>query len=140
MKNIPVRAAVALFLSIGLSACGGGDDATTPATTTGGSDVVAAACSAPAETLTYAANPGVATGNPHADGDQVCFEASTTTLKFNGKTLTGPTQNTAFTAPYSAYKFADGSVFYEVVFNASALYEINVSGPSNTPFYGQFAQ
>lgn len=136
MKNIPIRTAVAVLLSIGLSACGGGDDTTT---TTGGGDVVAAACTAPAETLTYAANPG-ATGNPHANGDKVCFEASTTTLKFSGKTLTGPTQNTAVSAPYSAYKFADGSVFYEVVFNAGALYEINVNGPSNTPFYGQFAK
>ncbi len=38
MKNSPIRAAIALLLSLGLAACGGGDDsATTPAPASGGS-------------------------------------------------------------------------------------------------------
>ncbi len=75
------------------------------------------------------------TGAPFSDGQTVCFEASTTQLVFQGKTLGNPVRNTAVQAPYSAYAFTEGSITYEVVFNADALYEINVSG---TGLLGQF--
>ncbi len=90
-------------------------------------------CTAGATALTYAAS---ASGGPHGDGDTVCFTTlSSTTLAFSGKTLTNPVQNTVVTAPYSAYRFDDGAFTYEVIFNGSALHEINVSGSSS--FYGQ---
>ena len=90
------------------------------------------ACTAGTE-LTYKQS---VTGAPFTNGEKVCFEASTTTLKFNGKTLTDPVKNTTVVAPFSAYAFADGALTYEVVFKSGALYEINVSGAN---FFGQFA-
>jgi hypothetical protein len=89
------------------------------------------ACTAGTE-LTYTQSVA---GAPYTNGQKVCFEASTTTLKFAGKTLTDPVQNGTVTAPYSAYAFTDGALTYEVVFNDGALYEINVSGAN---FLGQF--
>jgi hypothetical protein len=72
------------------------------------------------------------------DGQVICFTTiSTTTLAFPGKTLTAPTQNTAVTAPYSAWKFVDGNYTYEVIFNNGAVHEINLSNGSG--FLGQFA-
>lgn len=72
---------------------------------------------------------------PFTNGQKVCFDATTTTLAFNSKTLTNPVKNTVVQAPYSAYAFKDGSYSYEVIFNNNALYEINLS---LTSFLGQF--
>ena len=84
--------------------------------------------------LTFSAG----TGAPYSDGQVVCFTTiSKTTLAFEGKSLTNPTQNTAVMAPYSAWKFADGSYVYEVIFNDGVLHEINLSNGS--AFLGQFA-
>lgn len=76
-----------------------------------------------------------ATNAPFTNGQKVCFDATTTTLAFNSKTLTNPVKNTVVQAPYSAYAFKDGSYSYEVIFNNNALYEINLS---LTSFLGQF--
>jgi len=133
MKTTPIRI-VALLLALGLSACGGGDDAAS----TPGTDSPTASCTDPTKTLTYSAEP-MTTGNPFTDGQEVCFEASSTSLAFNGKTLTNPVQNTAVTDPYSAYTFTDGPYKMEAVFNSGALYEINVVDSAGSPFYGQFA-
>ena len=85
--------------------------------------------------LTYAASTA---GGPHADGQTLCFTTiSPTTLAFASKTLTNPVQNLAVTAPYSAYRFADGAFTYEVVFNSGVLHEINVSDA--TRFFGQLS-
>lgn len=137
MKITPIRIAT-LLLALGLTACGGGDDATTTTTTTPTTETPSASCTDPTKTLTYSAN-AMATGNPFTDGQEVCFEASSTSLAFDGKTLTNPVQNTAVTAPYAAYTFTDGSYKLEVVFNAGALYEINVVDGSGSTFFGQFA-
>ncbi|MCB1658790.1 MAG: hypothetical protein KDI39_11240 [Pseudomonadales bacterium] len=76
-----------------------------------------------------------ATNAPYTNGQKVCFNASTTSLAFNSKTLSNPVRNTAVQSPYSAYAFKDGSYSYEVIFNNNALYEINLS---LTSFLGQF--
>ena len=83
--------------------------------------------------LSYAASTA---GGPHADGQTLCFTTiSPTTLAFASKTLTNPVQNTVVSAPFSAYRFADGAFIYEVVFNSGVLHEINVSDASR--FFGQ---
>lgn len=80
---------------------------------------------------------------PYTNGQRVAFiftknaDSAQSTLQFSGKTLTRPTINTAVTAPYSAYSFADGSTIYEVILNNDAIYEINVMVGST--FKGQFA-
>jgi hypothetical protein len=89
------------------------------------------ACTAGTE-LTYARS---AAGAPFTDGQTVCFEASATTLKFQGKALTDPVKNDVLTAPFAGYTFTDGAVQYEVILNDGALYEINVLAPG---FVGQF--
>jgi hypothetical protein len=76
------------------------------------------------------------------NGQGICFTASATALTFSGKTLSTPVQNTVVSSPYSAYKFTDtsDSYVYEVIFNAGALYEINVSkGSAANDYVGQFA-
>ena len=73
--------------------------------------------------MTFAA--GQATG-PFTNGQTVCVEASSTSLKIGSLTLGNPTTNTVVTAPYSAYTFVDAGLYYEVVFNNAALYEINI--------------
>lgn len=99
-------------------------------------------CPAPGVNLTYTAHNG-ATGGPVASGATLCFTTvSTTTLAFGTTTLTSP-QNTGGTAPYSFWTFTDPgtSLRYEVIFNGSALHEINLTGPasSGSQFMGQFA-
>jgi hypothetical protein len=89
-------------------------------------------CSANVTAMTYSGTNG-----QYTNGQQVCFVASPTALSFAGKTLTSPIQNTAVQAPYSAYKFTDASLSYEVVLNNGVLYEINLSNGTN--FEGQFA-
>jgi hypothetical protein len=74
----------------------------------------------------------------YTNGQAVCFAASSEALSFAGKTLSNPVQNTAVQAPFSAYKFTDASLHYEVVFNAGVLYEINLL--NGTTFEGQFAK
>lgn len=74
---------------------------------------------------------------PFGNGQQVCFNATPTTLSFAGKTLTNPTPNTAVTAPFSAYRFSDAGNVYEVIFDVAGLYEINLS--VGGIFNGQFA-
>lgn len=76
-----------------------------------------------------------ATNAPFTNGQKVCFDATTTTLAFNSKTLSNPVKNTVVQLPYAAYSFKDGSYSYEVIFNNNALYEINLSQAS---FLGQF--
>lgn len=100
--------------------------------TTGGGATTT--CTGTETALTFGSS---ASGSPYTNGQTVCFTASSTSLAFSGKTLSNPTQNTAVSLPFSAYKFADGSSVYEVIFNASALHEINLS-VSGT-FKGQFA-
>lgn len=77
------------------------------------------------------------TAGQYTNGQKVCFAATPTALSFAAKTLGNPVQNTAVQAPYSAYKFTDASLSYEVVFNNGALYEINLL--NGTTFAGQFA-
>ncbi len=95
-----------------------------------------ATCTGSQVALTYAQSLA---GGPHSDGEQVCFDVSTTALGFSGKTLSNPVQNGAVQQPYSAYAFSDTAAKYEVVFNASALHEINVMSADGNSFYGQFA-
>lgn len=91
-------------------------------------------CTAGQTSLTYA---GGSNGGPHTDGQVLCFTTiSSTALVFPGKSLSNPVQNTAVTAPFSAYQFADGAFIYEVILNNGALHEINVSDASR--FYGQW--
>ena len=98
-----------------------------------GSEIIAqpTACTTGVET-TFATSVGNA---PYTNGQKVCFSATTSSLGFDNKTLTSPVKNTVVQAPYSAYSFKDGSYSYEVVFNNTALYEINLS---STSFLGQF--
>ncbi len=115
-----------------LAACGGGDDTT--ATATG-------SC----KELTYGS---AVSGSPYSNGQKVCFEATTSVLKFDTKNLTSPVQNTAVVAPNAAYTFVDGSgssaICYEVAFTSGALREINVgkgaacTTPATFNFQGQF--
>ncbi|NJM43150.1 MAG: hypothetical protein HC858_02595 [Brachymonas sp.] len=122
----------ALAASVLLTACGGSND---PAPT----------ASANCKDLTYGS---AVAGSPFTNGQKVCFEATSTALKFDTKNLTSPVQNTAVTAPNAAYIFVDGSgssaICYEVVFVSSVLKEINVGkGASCTAsatfnFQGQF--
>ncbi len=104
---------------------------------TGGGGGTPVTCDAGGQTLTFARNLSVA--GPHTNGEQVCFVASTTSLAFSGKTLTNPIQNVVVTLPFSAYAFTDAATgaTYEVVFNAGALHEINVTNNANA-FHGQF--
>jgi hypothetical protein len=78
------------------------------------------------------------TASKYTKGQGVCFTGSATSLAFSGKSLTSPVQNTAVSSPFSAYTFTDASdsYVYEVILNAGALYEINVSHPN---YVGQFA-
>ena len=126
----------AVGVAVILGACGGGGSSAgtgltpSPTPNAGGST-----CSG-GQRSTFSAGSSVT--DPFKNGDQVCFTTlSTSTLAFNGKTLTSPTQNSEVTAPYSAWKFVDGAYTYEVIFNGSAPYEINVS--KNSSFVGQFA-
>jgi hypothetical protein len=153
MKHSTTHFLSLAFLALALSACGGGDEPATAATApapapapalvpadpvaTTTPAVALTSCTVADKTLTYSANKS-ATGNPFTDGQKVCFEASATSLAFNGKTLTNPVANTLVSAPYSAYKFTDGAYSLEVVLNAGALYEINVLDA--TTFFGQFAK
>jgi hypothetical protein len=98
---------------------------TTPGTNT------PASCAAGETALTYSGS------GPYTNGQKLCFVASSTALKFSGKTLGSPTKNTVVSAPYAAYSFADGGYVYEVVFKADALYEINVSDATKP--LGKFA-
>ncbi|BCO26175.1 hypothetical protein MIZ03_1055 [Rhodoferax lithotrophicus] len=88
-------------------------------------------CAAGETVLTYSGNP------PYTNGQQLCFSASPTALSFSGKTLTNPTVNSAVSAPFSALLFSDAGYIYEVILNAGALYEINVSNAGHT-YLGQF--
>lgn len=104
-------------------------------------DSVAIGTNAPQPTAT-ACTTGVeatfattANNSPYTNGQKVCFNASTTSLAFDNKTLTNPVKNTVVQAPYSAYTFKDGSYSYEMVFKDSAFYELNLS---LSDFIGQF--
>jgi hypothetical protein len=129
--NFAVKSAL-LCCALILSACGGGDDSATAA---------AGAC----KELTYGS---AVSGSPYSNGQKVCFDATTSVLKFDTKTLTSPVQNTAVTAPNAAYTFVDGSgssaLCYEVAFTSGALREINVgmgsacTSPATFNFQGQF--
>lgn len=77
------------------------------------------------------------TAGQYTNGQEVCFAASSTALSFSSKTLSNPIQNTVVSTPYSAYKFTDASLGYELVFNNGVLYEINVM--NGTTLEGQFA-
>lgn len=102
----------------------------TGGTNNGGGSVT---CGANETAMVYSGTSG-----QYTTGQQICFAASTTALSFTGKTLSNPVQNTALTAPFSAYKFTDTSFTYEVVFNDSVLYEINFL--NGTTFEGQFSK
>ncbi|OGB29646.1 MAG: hypothetical protein A3F78_02480 [Burkholderiales bacterium RIFCSPLOWO2_12_FULL_61_40] len=96
-------------------------------------------CTTPSVSLAYSGN----TGGPVAHGASLCFTTvSTSTLAFGTTTLTSPT-NTGGSAPYAFWVFTDPatSLQYEVIFNGSALHEINLTGPasSGSHFLGQFA-
>ena len=123
-----------LGIAMMLGACGGGGSAT--ATVPGGATPTPSSTACAGEKLlTFAAGSGVT--DPFKNADKVCFTTvSSTTLAFNGKTLSSPTQNTAVTAPFSAWKFMDGVYTYEVIFNSDKLHEINVS--KGESFVGQF--
>lgn len=90
-------------------------------------------CGANETALVYSGTAG-----QYTNGQEVCFEASTTALKFAGKTLSNPIQNTTVQAPASVYKFTDAGLSYEVVFIDGALHEINVL--NGDTFAGQFAE
>jgi hypothetical protein len=137
----------ALACSALLAACGGGGSSTTnQPNNTNDTNNNTGPCSG--KELTYDQHPPAATGNPYTQGQKVCFTGSATSLAFDGKTLTNPIQNTAVTAPYSAYNFVDGTgastICYETVLNAGALYEINVgkgagcTAPATFNYQGQF--
>ena len=140
MKLSSKTLCLSLSIAALLAACGGGDEATLNDGTNTGNTNNVSTCAATSTTLTYTANKS-ATGNPFTDGEKVCFEASATALTFKGKTLTSPTQNTAVTGDYAAYKFIDGTSALELVLQKGALYEINViSAADSSKFFGQFAK
>lgn len=78
---------------------------------------------------------------PYTDGQKVCAEATTTSLKIGDKTFSNPTTNPVVVAPFAAYAFVDAGLSYEVVLNNGALYEINIAktnAVSAADFHGQF--
>jgi hypothetical protein len=82
--------------------------------------------------LTWAASTA---SGPHADGQTLCFATiSSTTLAIASKPLTHPVQNLAVTAPYPAYRFAEGKFTREEVFDCCVLREISVSDANR--FFG----
>lgn len=91
-------------------------------------------CGAGETATTYSGAAGT-----YTNGQSVCFAASPTQLAFLGQSLGSPVQNTTVSAPFSAYAFSDSATGerYEVVFNAGALYEINLLS-SSAQFLGQF--
>lgn len=95
----------------------------------------ATTCASGETAMTFAASTSVS--SPYSNNQQVCFTASSTQLKFSGKTLSSPTTNPNVTAPFAAYTFVDGIQSYEVVLNNGKLYEINLS--VNGTYAGQFA-
>lgn len=107
------------------SAFGGLPAAIAAATVGGGSNV---GCSAGAIEVSF---EGQASGGPYSNGQKICVTATATSLTLDGKTLLNPVQNTAVTAPYAAYAFADGNLAYELVLQSGALYELNLSAGSN---------
>ncbi|MES2946757.1 MAG: hypothetical protein V4772_28160 [Pseudomonadota bacterium] len=110
--------------------------ATITVNASGGGSGAGSTCSA-GQTLMVFSGGG---GGLFTNGQKVCFTATPTSLAFSGKTLGNPVQNTVVSAPYSAYKFTDGALAYEVIFKANAatnvIYEINVFNGST--FVGQF--
>lgn len=96
-----------------------------------------ASCSSGQTSLVFTAATNAT--SHYSTGQTVCFTASTTALAFLQKALSNPVQNTQVQSPYSAYTFTDtsDSYNYEVVFNAGALYEINVL--NGTTYVGGFA-
>ena len=94
----------------------------------------ATTCTTPSIETTFGSST---TTSPYTNGQKVCFTATATTLAFNSKTLINPVQNTVVSLPFTAYAFTDGSFKYEVIFNGSALHEINLM--NGTTFVGQFA-
>jgi hypothetical protein len=101
----------------------------------GGGGGGSTSCATGDTALVFSANASVS--SPYTNSQQLCFTASSTTLKFSGKTLSNPTQNTQVTLPFAAYIFTDGITSYEVVLNNGALFEINVSSSGN--YAGLFA-
>lgn len=103
-------------------------------TALGGGGGSPATCASGETATTYSGTAGT-----YSDGQAVCFAASPTQLAFLGKSLGSPVQNTAVSAPFSAYAFSDSATGerYEVIFNAGALYEINLLS-SSAQFLGQF--
>lgn len=98
------------------------------AATTAGGGGGGASCSGGAVEVAFEAQ---ASGGPYSNGQKICVTASATSLTVDGKTLLNPVQNTAVTAPYSAYTFADGNLAYELVLQSGALYELNLSAGSS---------
>lgn len=64
-------------------------------------------------------------GGGYTNGQKLCVEASSSTLKIGGKALGNPTANGSLTPPYTGYTFADGADSYEVVLKDGKPYEIN---------------
>lgn len=77
---------------------------------------------------------------PFTEGQKVCVEASSTSLKIDAKTFSNPTTNPTVAPPVSAYIFTDAGLNYEVVFLDGKLYEINIAkvdAASIVDFHGQ---
>ena len=135
MKPVSTSLLAVVIVSV-LYGCGSGSSSNTGAAVANTTPNVAppVACSAAGKTLTFDTSK---TGLLYAKGDMVCFDASSTALSFNAKTLSNPIKNTVVALPFSAYTFSDGALKYEVVFNGSTLREINLSDTSG--FVGQFS-
>lgn len=112
------------------SAFGGLPAAIAAATVGGGGS--SASCSGGAIEMAFEAQ---ASGGPYSNGQKICVTASATSLTVDGKTLTNPVQNTAVTAPFAAYTYADGNLAYELVLQSGALYELNLN--SGTSYLGR---
>lgn len=96
-----------------------------------------ASCASGETLVSYFANPAYSGTNPYSNGQQLCATASTTTLVFDGMTMTAPVQNTAVQPPYYDYVFTGSNGYtYEVVFNGATMHEFNVLKGSD--FLGQF--
>lgn len=113
------------------SALGGLPAAIAAATVDGGGGSSGSCSGGAIETVFEAAG----SGGPYSNGQKICVTGSATSLTLDGKTLLNPVQNTAVTAPYAAYVFADGALSYELVLKSGAVYELNLL--SGSSYLGQ---
>lgn len=105
-------------------------------TGSGGGAVTGTSCGSGGVLLTYSTSSA---GGPFSNGQQVCFNISSTSLAFPGTSLGSPTVGVNV-PPVAADIFFDIATLttYEVVYLSGSFHEINILAGAPSTFVGQF--